>query len=171
MMAAHWLAAAIRAVERGAEPLHASQKVLSPCPPIGHTSRIFPEYSDMMAAHWLAVAIRAVERGAELLDAIEKTGEVCDRIFSYRVLPLVTRQEYSQKIFSPCPPIGHTSRIFSEDSDMMASHWLAGAVRAVERGAELLFRKFSVPVLPLVTRREYSDMMASHWSHIENILI
>jgi hypothetical protein len=32
-------------------------------------------------------------------------------IFSVPILRLVTRREYSNKILSPCPPIGHTSRI------------------------------------------------------------
>jgi hypothetical protein len=41
---------------------------------------------------------------------------------------------------SPCPPIGHTER------------------------------RFSVPVLPLATRREYSQSLSSHWPHGEKIL-
>jgi hypothetical protein len=50
--------------------------------------------------------------------------------------PLSSHWSHVKNILSPCPPIGHTSRIFS------------------------------APVLPLVTRQEYPQSLSSHWSHV-----
>jgi hypothetical protein len=101
---------------------HRSQveNILSPCPPIGHTSRIFSvpvlplvtrrEQSQSLSSHLSHVK--------NILSPCPPSGHT-SRIFLVPVLPLVTRREQSQSlsshlshvknILSPCPPSGHTS--------------------------------------------------------------